>query len=139
MRGESRFGLGHVDHPARDAELVLQRDALLEQLDVLRAVEQEQVADLVQVDLLAELLAERLEGPQAAQAELDVDRVGELRAHPAGRLAGRPGPELVLLDEHHVAARRRRARWYAALSPMTPPPMTTTEAWAGRSGGTSPA
>ena len=72
-------------------------------VDVLGLVEQEQVADLVQVDLLAELLLERLERPQAAQPELDVDRVGELRADAPGRLAGGPGPELVLLDQHHVA------------------------------------
>ena len=64
-------------------------------------VEQEQVADLVQVDLLVELLLERLEGVQASKAQLDVDRVGELGAHPAGRFAGRPGPELVLLHQDH--------------------------------------
>ena len=66
-------------------------------------VEQEQVADLVQVDLLAELLPEPLEGLEAAPAELDVDRVGELRPDAAGRLAGGPGAELALLDQDDVA------------------------------------
>jgi hypothetical protein len=98
--------LPHLDHPARHAELVLHGDALLEESDVLGPVEQEEVADLVEVDLLPELLPEGLERPQAAQAELDVHHVGELRPHATGRLARRPGTELVLLDQRHVAGRR---------------------------------
>ena len=43
--------LGEIDEAARNSELVLQRDARLEGGDVLLAVEKEQVADLVQVDL----------------------------------------------------------------------------------------
>ena len=54
ISGESAFASGDVDQPAGDAELVLQGDVLLERRDVLGLVQQEQVADLVQVDLLAE-------------------------------------------------------------------------------------
>ena len=57
----------------------------------------------MQVDLLAQLLTELLERPEAAHPELDVDPVGELRAHPSGGLAGRPGPERGTLDEDDVA------------------------------------
>jgi hypothetical protein len=102
QRRES-LGLGRVDHPAGPAQLVLQRHVLLERLDLLRLVEQEQVADLVQVDLLVELLLEVLEGLETPESELDVDPVGELGTHAAGGLAGRPGPELALLHEHDVA------------------------------------
>jgi hypothetical protein len=69
---------------------------------VLGPVEQEQVADLVQVDLLVEGVVERLERPQAAQAQLDVHRIGELRANTPRRLAGGPGAELALLDEDDI-------------------------------------
>ena len=66
------------------------------------SLQEEQVADLVQVDLLAEGGLERLERLQAARAELDVDGVGELGAHPAGGLAGGTGAELALLDQDDV-------------------------------------
>ena len=62
----------------------------------------------MQVDLLSELVGEPLVGPQAALPELDVDRVGELRAHAARRLAGRPGAEGVALEEHHLGDARAR-------------------------------
>ena len=65
-------------------------------------VEEEQVAHLVQVDLLPEVVCERLERPQAAPAELDVHGVGELRAHASRGLARRAGSELVLLQQDHV-------------------------------------
>ena len=96
------LGLGDVDHPAGHAQLVLDRHVPLERLDLVGLVEQEQVADLAQVDVLAELTLEGLERPQAPQPELDVDRVGELRAHSPGRPAGGAGPELVPLEQQHV-------------------------------------
>ena len=80
----------------------MQRHVLLEPGDVLGPVEQKQVAHPVQVDLLSELGREPLEGRQAAEAELDVDGVRELGPYSAGRLAGRPGPQLSLLDQDHV-------------------------------------
>ena len=101
-QGRERLGLRDVDEPAGDAQLVLQGDVLLERLDVLGLLQEEQVADLVQVDLLAERGLERLERAQAARPELDVDRVGELGAHPAGGLAGGTGAELALLDQDDV-------------------------------------
>ena len=105
-----RLGLRDVDEPAGDPQLVLQGDVLLERLDVLRLFQQEQVADLVQVDLLAERLLERLERAQAASPELDVDPVGELGANATGGLAGGAGPELALLDQDDVGD-AGPARW----------------------------
>ena len=79
-----------------------QGDARLERGDVLGSVEQEQVADLVEIDLGAGPLGEALEGLDAAQADRDVERVGELRAHASCRAARRAARELVALDEADV-------------------------------------
>ena len=98
-----RLGLGDLDHPAGDAQLVLQRDVPLERRDVLRVrrggtgsrpgagrspgrTSPRNVSK-----------ARRLRAP-----ELDVDRVGELGAHAAGGLAGRTRAELALLDQDDV-------------------------------------
>ena len=94
--------LVEVDEPARHAELVLQRHARLEARDVLLAVEEEEVADLMEVDLGAGPLAETREGVDAAQPDRDVERVGELRAEAAGRTARRPARELIALEEADV-------------------------------------
>jgi hypothetical protein len=56
----------------------------------------------VQVDLLSGALSEPGESLQAARAQLDVDLVGELRAHAARRLAGGAGSQLVAFEEHDV-------------------------------------
>ena len=103
--GDSSPHLVEIDEPARHAELVLQRDARLEARDVLLAVEQEQVADLVEVDLRARALAEARERLDAAQADRDVERVGELRAEAARGAARRSARELVALEEADVDAR----------------------------------
>ena len=82
--------------------------------DVLLPVEQEEVADLLQVDLRTGSLGEADEGLQAAQAERDVERVRELRPHAACGPARRARRELGLLEQHDVHARfgevERRAR-----------------------------
>jgi hypothetical protein len=92
------------DEPARDAELVLERRRALERLDVLLAVEEKEVTDAVEVDLEAGPLREPLERLEAAEPNLDVQRVGELRAHATGRLARRSRPELRALDQEDVDA-----------------------------------
>ena len=96
------LGLGDLDHAAGNADLVLQGDVLLERLDMLGLLQEEQVAHLVQVDLLVERVLERLERPQAAQPELDVHRIGELRANATSSLAGGAGSELALLQQDDV-------------------------------------
>ncbi len=100
--GESSGGLLERDEAAGDAELVLQRDRALERVDVLLPVEQEQVADPVQVDLCSGPLREALECFQAPEPDRDVEWVGELSPHPTGRLARRPGGELGALDQQCV-------------------------------------
>ena len=97
-----RRGLGRVDHPARHPELVLQRDALLEHRDVLLAVEQEEISDLVEVDLAAGTLGEAREGLDAAKPDRDVQRIRELRPDSSRRAARRAGRERVALEEAHV-------------------------------------
>ena len=90
--------LVEIHEAARDAELVLQRDARLEGGDVVRSVEEEEVADLVQVDLRARALFELGEGLDAAKAEGDVERIRELRAESSRGTARRPARELVSLE-----------------------------------------
>ncbi len=94
-----RVHLVQRDEAARHAELVLKGDALLEGRDVIIAVEEEQVPDLVEVDLGAGSFLEARERLDAAQSERDVERVGELRAEASRRAAGRPRGELVPLEE----------------------------------------
>ena len=97
--------LGEIDEPARNSELVLERDARLEARHVLLPVEQEEVAHLVEVDLGAGSLAEARERLDAAQADRDVERVGELRADPTRGPARRAARELAALDEADVDSR----------------------------------
>src|SRR4029450_2854343 len=76
----------------------------LEGLHVIRAIEQEEIADLVEVDLGAGTFSEALERLESAQADRDVERIGELRANAACSTAGRPARELVALEEADVGA-----------------------------------
>ena len=64
--GESALASAGRDHPARHPEVVLAYDVGLERRDVRGVVEQEEVADLVQVDRLVELLREPRVRRQAA-------------------------------------------------------------------------
>ncbi len=89
-----------VRHPSHiDAVLLLQRDVLLERLDVRRFREQEQVAVLVKVDRRADDPFEVLHQGDRFDRQLDVRRVRELVAEAAGVLAGRSGAELRLALE----------------------------------------
>jgi hypothetical protein len=94
--------LAGVEKPGGDAELVLQVDGGRERLDVPGAGEEEEVAVAVQVDLLPGALAERGEGRQPAGAQLDVERVGELRPDAARRPGRRAAAELAALEEQDV-------------------------------------
>ena len=58
----------------------------------------------MQVDLLARPLAEAGEGLEPARAERDVERVGELGAHAAGRLGRRAARQGRPFEEHHLDA-----------------------------------
>ena len=79
--------LVEIDEAARDAELVLERDARLERRDVLCSVEEEEVADLVEVDLGAGPLGEPRERLDAPQPDRDVEGIRELGSKaPAARL-----------------------------------------------------
>ena len=94
--------LGEIDEPARDAQLVLQRDARLEGGNVLLPVEEEQVADLVKVDLGARAFAEAGERLDAPEADRDVEWIGELRANPARGPTRRTTRELIPFEETDV-------------------------------------
>ena len=127
QRGQ-RGGLLERDEAAGDAELVLQRDGALERVDVLLAVEQEQVTDAVQVDL----------GSWAAPRTA---RMPPGFAGPTAMLSGsencaRTPPAALLVEPEASSARSTSsvstpasARWKAALVPITPPPTTTTSAF----------
>ena len=93
----ARFVLRHPAHV--DAVLLLQRDVLLERLDVRRLRQQEQVAVLVKVDRRADDLLEALHQRDRFDRQLDVGGVGELVAEAAGVLAGRSGSQLRLALE----------------------------------------
>ena len=84
--------------------LVLERDASLERLDVVLAVEEEQVPDLPQVDLPARPLGEALVCLDAPHAERDVQRVGELRPDSAGGAARRARCKLGPLEDAYADA-----------------------------------
>ncbi len=105
--------LGEIDEPARDAQLVLQRDARLEGGDVLLPVEEEQVADLTEVDLGPRALAEAGERLDAPEADRDVERVRELRANPARGPTRRATREHIPFEETDVDAGLREVESHA--------------------------
>ncbi len=102
MAGESALASSAREHAAGHAHGVLQGHGLLVDAHLLRVGEQEEVAGLVQVDHLSGPVREVLERVEAAHAEGDVDGVGELRAHAAGRLHGGPAAQRPSLEEQDV-------------------------------------
>ena len=84
---------------ARQSELVLKRDAPLEHGYILGAVEEEEVADLVEVDLGSGALAEACERLEAAKAEQDVQGVRELGSNASGGATRRARRELGALEQ----------------------------------------
>ena len=83
-------------------------------------------------------LAEGREGVEAAQGDADVEGVGELRPHAAGRAAVEPEAS-ASRSTSSTSGTPASARWKAMLAPMTPPPMTTTGADAGSAAAVTPA
>ena len=102
--GQSRQspGLGSRHHPAGHPHRVLQSRVLFEHGNVGGVGEQEQVADLLQADISARSFTETLESVHRPQCEGDVDLVGELQPHSAGRLRGRTARQLIRLEQQHV-------------------------------------
>src|SRR6185436_11903968 len=94
---------GGVEPLDVDAEAALQDDVPPEGVDARRRGEEEQVAVLMQVDRLADLVREPLEQSDRLNREADVRFVGELVADAAGVAARGPGGEqLLALDEDDV-------------------------------------
>ncbi len=106
-KGREPPGLGDVDQPTRDTELVLQHDAPLESRDVLGAVEEEEVPDLAEVDLPAGALGEAREGLDSAEPDRDVQGIRELRSHSARRSARRSGGERIAFEQANACSRLR--------------------------------
>ena len=92
------------DDPRRHAELVLQRHAARERVDLGLGGEQEEVADLLVVDLPARPLLEPLVRLEAALGDLDIERVRELGAQAAGGLRGRAAGQLIALEQDDLGA-----------------------------------
>ncbi len=93
-----------VQKLGRQAQRGLQRHALLELPDILLTAEHEQVADLLQVDLPARPSVKVSKRIHAPLGDLDVQCVGELRAHAAGGPRRRATAELVAFEQHDVHA-----------------------------------
>ena len=96
--------LAWLDEAAREAELVLERDALLERRDVVGAIEEKEVPDLVEVDLGARPLGEPRERLDAPQPDRDVERIRELGANAPGGAARRSARELIALEQADIRA-----------------------------------
>ena len=96
--------LAWLDEAARDAELVLERDARLERRDVVGAIEEEEVPDLVEVDLGARPLGEPRERLDAPQPDRDVERIRELGAKAPGGAARGSARELIALEQADIRA-----------------------------------
>ena len=114
------------DEPARDTELVLQGDARFERGDVLGSVEQEQVADLVEIDLGPGRSAKRSNASMLRRPIAMLSGSENCaRTPPAARLVEPPASWSRSTRQTSTPA---SARWNAMLVPMTPPPTTTTSA-----------
>ena len=100
-------GFRDVDQPTWDTELVLQDDAPRESLDVLGAVEEEEIPDLAEVDLPAGALGEACEGLDCAEPDGDVQGIRELRPHSACRPARRSGGERIAFEQANACSRLR--------------------------------
>ena len=102
--GQSSRACARRQDSGRHAVVVLQLDISLEDRDVRLPAQDEQVAHLLEVDLPAGSARELPERAKAPLGDLDVQRIGELRAHPARGSAGRSAPELLPLEQHDINA-----------------------------------
>lgn len=100
--GTQPLGVIGADHAARHVQAVLEPDTGREVIRLLFAVEQEEVADRVEPDVGTGPVWELLEGTQTAAAQLDVERIGELGAYAADRLARTAAAEVAALDDDDV-------------------------------------
>ena len=80
----------------------MERDALLEAAQVLFLGDEEEIADLLEAGVDAELLAEILEHPEALEREADLRLGGELGADAARGLAGGAAAHRLALEDDHV-------------------------------------
>src|SRR5262249_6252037 len=100
--GHEGLGVLGRDDAHIDAEAPLYRDALLEAAEVLLLGDKEEVADLLEAGIDAELLDKVLEHFEALQGEADLRLRGKLRADPSRRLARRPAAHCLALQHDHV-------------------------------------
>src|SRR5207245_207082 len=85
-----------------DAEAALQGNARLEAPQGLLVRDEEEIADLLEAGIDAELFREVLEHAEALEGEADLRLRGELRADAAGGFAGRPAAHCFALEHDHV-------------------------------------
>ena len=91
------------EHAGGHAERILLGDGGGEDRHVGGVRDEEKVAGLVQVDLLAGPGGKVLESRQRAPAQFDVDRVGELRPHPAGAARRGSTRQITAFQQQHIA------------------------------------
>jgi hypothetical protein len=95
-------GLAGAHHPARKPDAVLHLDAALERDHVVVRREQEQIADLMQVDLPSRALAEGAPRLERAQPDAHVQLVREHGPDAAGAAPGGARAELGALEQQHL-------------------------------------
>src|SRR5207245_5243136 len=86
-----------------DAELRPHRERALERLHVALFSDEEQVADLMEVRIGADLIGESLDVRKRALRETDVDLARELQTDAAGILSRGSRPETVTFEHEDVA------------------------------------
>src|SRR5262249_1981707 len=101
--GHEGLGVLGGDHAYVHAEAPLHRDALVEAAEDLLLGDEEQVADLLEAGIDAELLCAVLETVEAAQREADLRLGRKLRADAACRLARGPAAHGLALEDNHVS------------------------------------
>jgi len=101
--GHDGVGVFGRDDAHVDAEALLQCDARLEPAQRLLVRHEEQIADLLEAGIDAELLREVLEHAQALEGETDLRLRGELGADAARGLAGGAAAHRLALEDDDVA------------------------------------
>src|SRR5215475_11731501 len=101
--GHEGLGVLGGDYAYVHAEAPLHRDALLEAAEVLLLGDEEEVADLLEAGIDAEVLGEVLEHLEALQGEADLRLGRKLRADAARRLARGPAAHRLALEDDHVS------------------------------------
>ena len=102
MRKE-RLRLRGGDPACGNAKLRPHRERALERRHVALFGDQEEIADLMEVRIGADLIGESLDVRKRALRETDVDLARELQTDAAGILSRGSGPETVTLEHEDVA------------------------------------